>query len=76
MTVGILQKAVDELNKDKPLQRLDYIRGLLETLIEMQPKASIIPQAQPQPIQSNIRAPIKITPQSTLKDAPDAVQKS
>lgn len=66
MTVGILQKAVDELNKDKP--RLDYIRGLLETLIELQPKALV---QQQQPIQApQIRAPIRIGPTGTLKDIP------
>ena len=40
MPVAILQKAVDELKGTTP--RLDYIRGLLETLIELQPKPAVV----------------------------------
>ena len=31
-----LQKVIDELNKDNP--RLDYVKGILETLIEQLPE--------------------------------------
>lgn len=34
MNTKILQKCLDELNKESP--RLDYLRGMLETLVEMQ----------------------------------------
>ncbi len=36
MNITILQKCIDELNSESP--RLDYIRGMLETLIAMSPK--------------------------------------
>lgn len=34
MNTSILRKCLEELGKDSP--KLDYIRGMLETLIEMQ----------------------------------------
>ncbi len=34
MNKKTLQKVIDELNKDNP--RLDYVRGILETLIEQE----------------------------------------
>ena len=63
MHSGILQKAVDELNKETP--RLDYIRGLLETLIEISPKPSIVtpllpPLLPPAHIGANGRPAISI----------------
>lgn len=36
MNTKILQKCVDELNEEKP--DISYLRGTLETLIEMEPK--------------------------------------
>jgi hypothetical protein len=54
MNTTILQKAVDELNKDAP--RLDYIRGLLETLIEIAPKpAPVVPSFQEKPVSKAIK---------------------
>ncbi len=37
MNITILQKCIDELNEPEG-PRLDYIRGMLETLIAMSPK--------------------------------------
>jgi hypothetical protein len=34
MNTNILKKCIDELNAETP--RLDYLRGMLETLLEMQ----------------------------------------
>ncbi len=34
MNTGILRKVLEELEKESP--RLDYIRGMVETLVEMQ----------------------------------------
>lgn len=54
MNNTILRKCINELSAEKP--RLDYLRGMLETLVEMQPDrpgaAFAIPPAM-------IRAPIK-----------------
>jgi hypothetical protein len=36
---NILQKCLDELSKESP--KLDYVRGMLETLIEMQTPINI-----------------------------------
>lgn len=54
MNNRILQKCLDELNKKEDV-RLDYLRGMLETLIEMQPveiKAVTLPQVTPPHITS------------------------
>ena len=58
MPVGILQKAVNELNETKP--RLDYIRGLLETLIEISPKAVGPHTDNTQNVPSKPAGPIRI----------------
>lgn len=42
MQTNILQKVIDELNREMP--RLDYIKGMLETLVEMQSPAVLIPE--------------------------------
>ena len=39
MNTIILKKCLDELTQDKP--NIDYVRGMLETLIEMQPVSEI-----------------------------------
>lgn len=81
MPISILQKAVDELGKESP--KLDYIRGLLETLIEIQPKpapvsnipfAGFTPPAPPAHIGANGKAAIKMGPLSAK--APDPVIQS
>ena len=53
---GTLQKCIEELKKDKP--SLDYVRGMLETLMDMQTTAGTpasIPA--PTPMVSNYKAP-------------------
>lgn len=40
MNRAILQKVIDELNKPEP--RLDYVRGVLETVMEGLPEAKVI----------------------------------
>ncbi len=42
MSNTILQKCLAELEKDNP--RIDYIRGMLETLIELQPGKEVSTQ--------------------------------
>jgi len=42
MNTVILKKCVEELNKETP--RLDYVRGMLETLIEIQETKTVIPE--------------------------------
>ena len=66
MHTAILQKAVDELKKESP--RLDYICGLLETLIEISPKPPqlVFPVAQP----STIKSPIKLGPLGPIQEPP------
>lgn len=41
MNTNILQKVIDELNKDNP--RLDYVKGILETLVEAVPEITSTP---------------------------------
>jgi hypothetical protein len=41
MNRKIIQKVIDELKQDEP--KLDYIRGILETLIESLPEEPTIP---------------------------------
>jgi hypothetical protein len=41
MNTTILKKCLDELSKDSP--KLDYVRGMLETLIEIQNPILTIP---------------------------------
>lgn len=36
MQINIIKKCIEELSKDTP--RLEYVRGLLEALVEMQPQ--------------------------------------
>lgn len=46
MNTNILQKCIAELDQVSP--RLDYIRGMLETLIEMAPKIDVIDPPKPE----------------------------
>lgn len=39
MNINVLKKCVDELNSEQP--NISYIKGMLETLIEMQPVAAL-----------------------------------
>ena len=39
MNINILKKVSEELNKESP--KLDYIRGMVETLIEMQEETKV-----------------------------------
>ncbi len=41
MNRKVLQKVIDELNKPEP--KLDYIRGILETIIEGMPEEKLAP---------------------------------
>ena len=51
MNADILKKAVDELKKEKP--NIDYVRGMLETLYELEnPKPRLFggePKTEPEP---------------------------
>lgn len=43
MNTGILKKVLEELEKENP--RLDYIRGMVETLVEMQGPSHAVPSS-------------------------------
>lgn len=48
MKISILQKILKELQTEDP--NIDYVRGMLETLIEMDDKGAIIPMPPYVPI--------------------------
>ncbi len=54
MNPQLIKKCLDELDKDSP--RMDYIRGILETLYEMQTPTNASPTRLPINI---IREPLK-----------------
>lgn len=51
MNTKLLQKAIDELKSDKP--DLSYLRGMLETMMDMQSGSNFVSQSVPNTIISN-----------------------
>jgi hypothetical protein len=58
-----LQKCITELAKDKP--RLDYVSGILETLMETLPEDIIAPVETPAPVRQTGTKPL------VMKEYPD-----
>ncbi len=72
MHPNLLQKALDELNKESP--KLDYIRGILETVIEISPKPT--PLRSIPPTAPLVRVPInaaQIAATIPIVDKPETV---
>lgn len=66
MNTSILSKAIEELKKDKP--DLSYLRGMLETLMEMQTPAQIATEKLKEVI-SNTSVLMPFTPSTSLNEA-------
>lgn len=49
---NLLKKCIEELAKQEP--KLDYVRGILETLAEQEPEKPIVPPVSSTPVSPNI----------------------
>jgi len=63
---NILAKCIEELKQDKP--RVDYILGMLETLMEMQEKPPVRPTKPPE-VAKPTKEPVPLDDEAALLDA-------
>ena len=66
MNTSILQKIVDELKKTEP--NLQYVIGVLETLIELNPTNEVYKQPEPSMVKRGIAT--NLTDESTTEEIP------
>lgn len=68
MNHSVLQKCVDELSKDNP--KLDYVRGMLETLLSMsEPNVVTFTSTTPLPVLGAITTAHAVSDEGSILDA-------
>lgn len=73
MNKNLLQKCLDELAKDSP--KLDYVRGILETLIALSEKEISVISVKPAEVTPTFQPPKQIDEAASLEAAAAAAMK-